>query len=118
VASQSQVDQAVASVAARLRRVDPQVRSRHVVQRTVACHVPDLGLTWSGLLCEDGLVGVVAQETAALDGGERAQVRLHVDSDDLVALADGQVPLAVAWAAGRLRVEASVRDLLKLRALL
>ena len=118
MASRSQVDQAVEVVAARLRRVDPGVRRRYVVERTVTCHVPDLGLTWSALLCEHGLVDVAARETAAVVDGERAQVRLHVDSDDLVALADGRVPLAVAWAAGRLRVEASVRDLLKLRALL
>ena len=118
MASRSQVDQALASVAARLGRVDPRVRNRLVVERTVACHVEDLGLTWSARLCEDGLVGVAARETGALVDGERAQVRLHVASDDLVALADGRVELASAWAAGRVRVEASVRDLLKLRALL
>ena len=47
-----------------------------------------------------------------------AQVRLTVDSDDLVAMAYEELNPAKAWAAGRLKVEASVFDLLRLRRLL
>jgi hypothetical protein len=36
-------------------------------------------------------------------------------SDDLIALTDGRLKLAAAWATGRLRINAGVRDLLKLR---
>jgi putative sterol carrier protein len=39
-------------------------------------------------------------------------------SDDLVALTDGQLNVASAWATGRLRVDASIKDMLRLRALL
>jgi putative sterol carrier protein len=48
----------------------------------------------------------------------RPQVRLAASSDDLVALVSGDLTPPVAWATGRLTVEASVLDLLRLRSLL
>ena len=48
----------------------------------------------------------------------KAQVRLTVGSDDLVALTDGELDFGRAWLSGRVKVEASVRDLLKLRSML
>ena len=39
-------------------------------------------------------------------------------SDDLIALTDGELDFAKAWLSGRIKVEASVRDLLKLRSML
>ena len=48
----------------------------------------------------------------------QAQVRLAASSDDLVALVAGDLTLGAAWATGRLVVEASVLDLLRLRSLL
>ena len=49
---------------------------------------------------------------------ERADIRIHVVSHDLVGLVDGTVRFRDAFAAQRLRVEASVTDLLRLRAVL
>ena len=46
-----------------------------------------------------------------------AQIRLTMTSDDLLALVDGSLHLASAWATGRIKVEAGVRDLLKLRSI-
>jgi hypothetical protein len=45
-------------------------------------------------------------------------VRLTVDSDDLLALCQGELPFATAWARGRVRIDASVLDLLRLRTLI
>jgi putative sterol carrier protein len=45
-------------------------------------------------------------------------VRLTVDSDDLLALCHGEMPFAAAWARGRVRIDASVLDLLRLRTLI
>ena len=46
-----------------------------------------------------------------------AQVKLDLTSDDLVSLVDGKLNLASAWATGRVKVEAGVRDIIKLRSI-
>ena len=45
-------------------------------------------------------------------------MRITVGSDDLVALAADGLNPAKAWASGRLKIEASIFDLLRLRKLL
>ena len=112
MASPQEVEAAVLRIAALLAAVDPELRTRWTADRTVSCRVPDLGVVWSGRLCDDGIVDVSAQET------ERSQVRLSVRSDDLVALSEGRLSVPAAWATGRLTVQASPMDLLRLRALL
>lgn len=112
MATSQEVAVAVHALVARVAEVDRAVRVRFIVERTVSCHVSDLGVLWSARLCQDGLCDV------ADTGDDRAQVRFAVGSDDLLALADGRLLVAVAWAAGRLKVQASPLDLLRLRALL
>lgn len=106
------VEAAVASLVLRLAELDPELRRRYLVDRTVSCRVSDLHVTWAGRLCDDGLVDVRTH------AAHRAQVRLSVTSDDLVALAAGRLTVPTAWATGRLRVQAAPLDLLRLRALL
>ena len=48
----------------------------------------------------------------------KADIRLTMASDDLVALTDGRLQFGPAWATGRVRLEAGLRDLLRLRKLL
>jgi hypothetical protein len=48
----------------------------------------------------------------------KADIRLTMTSDDLVALTDGQLSFGPAWATGRVKLEAGLRDLLRLRKLL
>lgn len=112
MASPQEVEAAVLRIAALLASVDPEVRARLAADRTVSCRVLDLDLVWSGRLCSHGLVDVTDQD------GDRPQVRLAVCSDDLVALSQGRLGVALAWATGRLLVKASPLDLLRLRALL
>lgn len=112
MATQHEVEAALHRLAARLSEVDPATREKHVVARSLSCEVPDLGIVYSARIDESGLSAVT---TEPLPG---AQVRLRVDSDDLIALAEGRLKFPAAWATGRLRVEASVLDLLKLRTLL
>lgn len=106
---------ALQSLAERLAAVDPHVRARYVVDRTLACRVPDLDVVFLATLNSCGL-----DELRWSDGldSDRAQVRLSADSDDLVALVRGELSPPVAWATGRLKVQAGPMDLLKLRALL
>ncbi|HVE98960.1 MAG TPA: hypothetical protein VNA12_07255 [Mycobacteriales bacterium] len=92
--------------------VDDDTKRRHVLDRSVACTVRDLGTTFRGELRDGALHDV---RTGAEDG---AQIRLKVGSDDLVAMIEGRLSFPVAWATGRLRIDASIGDMLKLRSLL
>lgn len=115
MASVAECEQALRSLVDRLAAVDPEVRSKHVVHRSVSCRVPDLDVVFLAQLGDDGLDGLRCQDGAETSG---AQVRLSAASDDLLALVDGRLSPPAAWATGRLKVEASVLDLLKLRTLL
>lgn len=103
---------ALASLADRIADVDPDQRAKYVVARTVSCAVPDLGVVFTGRIDEDGLTGVKVTDDPA------AQVRLATNSDDLIAMSEGRLGVPSAWASGRLKIEASVLDLLRLRGLL
>lgn len=112
MASAVECEQAVQSVVARLADLDPDVRRKYVVERTVSCRISDLGVTWSGRLSLDGICDLSDTDNS------KAQVRLTVDSDDLLALVEGRLQVPAAVAVGRLRVQANPLDLLKLRTLL
>jgi len=114
VASRTECDSAVRLIIDKLAEVDPDLRCRYTVDRSVSCRVSDLGMTYSARLCDDGLCDL------SMDGdvASRAQVRLTVASDDLLALVHGRLTVPSAWALGKLRVQASPLDLLKLRTLL
>ena len=108
-------ERALQSLAERLRAVDPEVRARYVLNRTLACRVPDLDVVFLAELCDEGLAGL-----RCVDGRDTAgaQVRVAAASDDLLAITGGTLSPAAAWATGRLKIEASVLDLLRLRSLL
>ncbi|WP_318217966.1 sterol-binding protein [Streptomyces sp. SCL15-6] len=91
------------------------VRSATALDRSVSCHITDLDVTFAGRMA-DGRIDV--RET--LDGPprERAEIRLAMTGDDLVALVDGELNFAKAWGSGRVRLEAGLRDLFRLRKLL
>jgi len=105
----------VQSLVRRIAALDPELRRKYTVTRTVSCRVPDLDLVFLARLD-----GHLLEELRCAAGADTrgAQVRLVAGSDDLVALLDGDLAPPVAWATGKLRVEASVLDLLRLRALL
>ncbi|MFL6240425.1 MAG: SCP2 sterol-binding domain-containing protein [Actinomycetes bacterium] len=112
MASLAQCRRALQELIDRLAEVDPELRRKHAVDRTLSCHIPDLDTTFYGTLTEHGLVDVTEEPRP------EAQVRLTVDSDDLLALCRGELQFATAWARGRLRIDASVLDLLRLRTLI
>ena len=115
MATVQECERALRELAERLAAVDPELRARHVVSRTLACRVPDLEVVFLARLTDDGIEELRCSDGEHTDG---AQVRLTAGSDDLVALAGGELSPPVAWATGRLKVQASPLDLLKLRALL
>lgn len=103
---------ALTDLARRLAAVDGDTRRKHSVDRTVSCTVPDLDTTFFGRLGDNGI------EDLTQGSDEAAQIKLTVSSDDLVALTQGELNLAGAWASGRVKIDASMMDLLKLRNLL
>jgi predicted lipid carrier protein YhbT len=100
-----------------LDQVDPEIRTRHLPQRTVTCRVKDLGVLFTARLDEDG-VHDIAQVARGAPAPPQADVRVTVVSDDLIALADGEDDLLNAWLHGRVQVSAPMRDMLRLRAVL
>lgn len=78
----------------------------------MSCYLTDLDTTLFGTLSEDGLVGVTEEPRPD------AQVRVAVSSDDFIALCQGELAFTSAWTRGRVRIDASVKDLLRLRTFL
>jgi hypothetical protein len=112
VATVKECERALRSLAEKLAEVDPEQRAKYAVERTVSCAVADLGVVFTGRIDGDGLTDVRVGDDPS------AQVRLATSSDDLIALSEGTLGVPSAWASGRLKIEASVLDLLKLRSLL
>ncbi len=86
------------------------------LDRSVSCRLTDLGEVVVGRLG-----GGSVRDLRTLPHGPevpRADIRLAMSSDDLVALTDGTLAFAPAWATGRVKLEAGLRDLLRLRAIL
>ena len=82
------------------------------LDRAVACHITDLDVYFHGRLKGGELMDIT-------DGDDpRAQIRLNVKGDDLLAMVDGKLNFVSSWATGRLSVKASFGDLFKLRKLL
>ncbi len=115
MASVEQCERALQGLADRLAAVDPELRAKYVVTRTLACRILDLDVVFFATLNDEGIEELRCSDAASTKG---AQVRLATDSDDLLALLSGELSPPVAWATGRLKVQASPLDLLKLRALL
>ncbi|MBE4736349.1 MULTISPECIES: SCP2 sterol-binding domain-containing protein [Streptomyces] len=94
---------------------DGQVREATTLDRSVSCHITDLDITFVGRM-RDGRIEV--RDTLQGPPAEKAQIRLAMTGDDLVALVDGDLNFAKAWGSGRVKLEAGFRDLLQLRKLL
>lgn len=90
---------------------DPRERGK-VPNRTIGVTLLDLDVAYVGELKDGEIIGV--HEEA---GDVRPQVRVVCTSDDLIALTSGDLNFAHAWATGRVRLDASLRDLLRLRSL-
>ncbi len=91
------------------------VRAAASMERSVSCHVTDLDVTFAGRLT-GGRIEV--RETHPGPPLEKAQIRIAMTGDDLLGLVDGELHFARAWASGRVRLEAGLRDLFQLRKLL
>ncbi|MDQ0990097.1 sterol-binding protein [Streptomyces sp. V3I7] len=98
-----------------MQGAEGDVRTAAALDRTVSCHITDLDVSFAGHLT-GGRIEV--RETYTGPPRERAQIRLAMAGDDLVALVGGGLHFAKAWGSGRVRLEASLFDLFRLRKLL
>lgn len=110
MASAQECREALERLAARSAERDPAQR-KNGFDRSLSCRVRDLDVVFTGRL-EKGLLTGIEQ-----GGSADAQIRLIVASDDLVKLVDGELNTASAWATGRLKVVAGVRDMMRLRSI-
>jgi hypothetical protein len=86
------------------------------LDRSLSCHLPDQGQIVRGRLAR-GSVHELRAEPAD-QSLEKADIRLTMASDDLIALTEGRLSFGPAWASGRVKLEAGLRDLLRLRKML
>lgn len=98
-----------------MQRAEGDVRTAAALDRSVSCHITDLDVTFAGRMAGSR---IHVHETLQGPPREKAQIRLSMTGDDLVALVGGEVNFAKAWGSGRLKLHAGVRDLLLLRKLL
>ena len=86
------------------------------LDRSLSCRLTDLGQVLRGRLAGGSVRDLVAEDDDP--GAPKADIRLTMTSDDLVALTDGRLSFGPAWATGRVKLEAGLRDMLRLRSLL
>lgn len=111
MATAEECRQALESLTGQIQEMDPADRAAYLVDRVISCKVSDLGVTFVTRLGPDGASPV----TIANGSDGQAQVKFTTKSDDLIALAENPGSIGRAWLTGRLKVEASIFDLLRLR---
>ena len=114
MASAEECREALQALTDRLGEMDPKERSSYFSNRSFSCQVTDLGVTFVTRITDHGAEPVRKAEPDE----PQADIRLAGNSDDVVALSATPANIARMWIAGRVKVNASMRDLLALRRLL
>jgi hypothetical protein len=104
---------ALQKLAARLSELSPAERDQYFGNRKISVTIPDLGVTYVTVL---GTGNDPVRE--AVPGEPPADIRMTAKSDEVVALAEQPMNIARAWMTGRIKIEASMKDLFRLRRLL
>jgi hypothetical protein len=114
MASAQECREALQTLSNRLADMSPQDRASYFGKRSMSCHVTDLGVTFVTRFTDNGAEPVIEE------GPEDppADIRLAAVSDDVISLAATPANIARMWLSGRVKVQASMRDLLALRRLL
>lgn len=110
VATAEDVQRSIRALAKKLAdaSVDPDL----VPNRTILAVCPDLGIAYRMELKDAKLRGI--KETTPQD---HTDARITARSDDLIALLDGRLNAAIAFLTGKVRIDASAKDMMLLRRL-
>jgi hypothetical protein len=108
-----EVRQALEKLAGRLGELTPQERQQYFGDRTVGVTLTDLGVTLATKLGDTA--GPIRE---AAPGEPKADMRLSGDSDTVMQLTEQPINVARAWMQGKVKIEASMKDLFNLRKLL
>jgi hypothetical protein len=104
---------ALQKLAGRLSELSPGERDQYFGNRSMSVTIPDLGVTYATTLGSgDDPVRDVAP------GEPPADIRMTANSDEVLALAQQPMNIARSWMTGKIKIEASVKDLFRLRRLL
>lgn len=114
MATVAECEKALGRLADKLAGQARDGRKAVALERTLSCRLTDIGVTFVGRLSDGRLLDI---RLADVSHDRPADIRLTMQSDDLPALIDGELNVPKAWATGRVRVSAGVRDLLRLKAL-
>lgn len=112
MATPEEVEATLERLIRRFEQLDRSYRTMLSSDRAVQAELPDVGLvyhTW----WRDGHLSDLHPGPAP-----EADIRIECDSDDLIAMADGRLAVRTAYATDRVRVEASMSDLLRLQSVL
>jgi alkyl sulfatase BDS1-like metallo-beta-lactamase superfamily hydrolase len=109
MATAEECEKAFHELAVRLAEADAEHRSKAAFDRTLTCTLRDLNVIFAGRL-NGGELRDIRRVT-----NPDAQVRMSMNSGDLIKLVAGELNLGAAWATGRVRINASVLDLVRLR---
>ena len=114
MATAEECREALQALIGRLGEMDEKNRSSFFSNRSFSCQVTDLGITFVTRITDTGgdpvLLGAPDEPPA--------DIGLTASSDDVVSLAATPANIARMWMAGRVKIQASIRDLLALRRLL
>jgi hypothetical protein len=113
MASAEECRVALQKLAGRLSELSADEREQYFGNRTISVTIPDLGVTYVTLL---GAGGDPVREVAP--GDPPADIRMTANSDEVISLAEQPMNIARAWMSGRVKIEASIKDLFRLRRLL
>jgi len=113
VASKVEVEKQLGVLLARLDENRDGVRGAIPSRKVLRCSVPDLDASWYSVI-EDGHVSPPSETPP----GDRTDITMRVGSDDLVDLIEGRLSFLSAFTSGKVKVDASIMDMLRLRALL
>jgi putative sterol carrier protein len=111
MATQEDCLEAILTVVERFNSHDAGKKRERIPSRSVGCTILDLDITYCGKTVDGYVVDVARSATHSAD------LRVLCTSDDLIDLVNGDLSFAHAWSTGRVRLDASLRDLIRLRSL-
>lgn len=111
MATAEECREALDSLLGQISELNPEQRAANLLERSLSCEVTDLGISFWTRIGPEGAQPV--RLAGEQDGA--AQVRFSAASDVIVSIGEDPQRFAKAWVTGRVKVHASLRDVLRLR---